>query len=197
MHTNARRRLSTVTLGFFCAFTAGCLAASGESDEELAGDVAGDEDTENGGMALGPNLVKNPGFESGFNNWSKADGSGGTCQLVTGAGAYLRTKDPSVAGYAFVLQEVPITAGKKYHLLVRTRRRSGPANPEFGISIFGDAPDGLARKAVLAGTSTDWHWRSFDVVAPAGATHAYVWLGGYSDVAASTYDWDGVGMHAY
>jgi len=202
MASSAWCTLSTLTLGLFCTLTTGCLAASSERDEELAGEVAGGEDTENEGMALGPNLVKNPGFGSGFTDWAKVDGTwdsgaSGTLQLVTGAGTYLRTKDPSLEGYAFVIQKVHVTGGKKYHLLVKTRRRAGPGNPEFGVSIFGDDPEGLARKVVSAGTSTDWHWRSFDVVAPAGATHAYVFLGGTSDVVASTYDWDGVGMHAY
>lgn len=152
--------------------------------------------------ALGPNLLKNSGFESplgssAWGNWMNR-GDLNSVTRVSGSGTFLRTKDTSVNMMACVGQLANVSGGTKYHLMVKNRRVSGSGVQRLAV-MFLDASYGELKNASTgAGSHSSWDWTTLNVTAPSTARYAWVFLGDCTrTIAPATYDWDGAEMHAF
>jgi hypothetical protein len=153
-------------------------------------------------LAMGPNLLKNSGFESPISNtaWGNWQNRGdlSSVRLISGSGTYLRTKDTSVNMMACVGQLVSVSGGKKYHLLVKNRRVSGAGVQRLAVSFLSSSYGELKHASTGAGTHSSWGWTTLNVTAPPAARYAWVFLGDCTrSIAPATFDWDGAEMHAF
>lgn len=152
--------------------------------------------------AMGPNLLKNSGFESplsgsAWGNWQNR-GDLTSVQRISGAGSYLRTQDTSVNMIACVGQLVSVSGGKKYHLLVKTRRVSGAGVQRLAVMFLDASYRELNKASSGAGTHAGWAWETLDVTSAPAARYAWVFLGDCTrSIAPATYDWDGAELHAF
>ena len=116
------------------------------------------------------NLLFNPGFETNLSGWADLGNLYLDTDAANGLGsAYVGTS------YGGFKQEVPVTPGLNYSLVVMSKVEESPVAAQFGF-VFEDAAGNELPGEVMSGiTATTYTQYTLNNVAPANASTAVIW----------------------